>query len=106
MKRDSAFGPCIVFGAGGLYAEIIDDFAFRIAPVDEDEAREMIDETKVSNILKGARGEAPCHLPGIVDAIVGLSRLAEAHPQIEEVDINPLIVTPQAAVVVDARIIL
>jgi acyl-CoA synthetase (NDP forming) len=106
MKRDLEFGPCIVFGAGGIYAEIWNDFAFRIAPVDEQEARDMIDETKVSNILKGARGETPCHLPGIVDAIVGLSRLAQAHPQIEEVDINPMIVTPQAAVVVDARIIL
>jgi len=106
MKRDPAFGPCIVFGTGGIYAEIMDDFAFRIAPVGEDEARAMIDETKVSQILKGARGEAPCHLPGIVDAILGLSRLAMAHPQIEEIDINPLIVTPHSAIVVDARIIL
>lgn len=106
MKRDPVFGPCIVFGSGGTYAEALDDFAFRIAPLDAAEARAMIGETRIARILGGIRGEAPCDLAGVVDALVRVSRLACAHPEIAEIDLNPLFVTERGATVVDARFIL
>ena len=106
MKRDAEFGPCIVFGAGGIYAESLDDFSFRIAPLDHAEAHAMIEATKFAKILKGVRGEAPHDIPGIADALVRISRLACAHPEIAEIDINPLFVTKHEVVAVDARFIL
>jgi acyl-CoA synthetase (NDP forming) len=106
MKRDAAFGPCVVFGTGGIYAEVLDDFSFRLAPVDRDEALELIAETRVAKILKGVRGEAPYDIDGIADAIVRVSEIAVAHPEIAEIDLNPLFVKQQETVAVDARFIL
>jgi acetyl-CoA synthetase (ADP-forming) len=106
MKRDVEFGPCVVFGAGGIYAEVLDDFSFRIAPVDREEAIEMIEETQIAKILKGVRGEAPYDIAGIADALVRVSQIAVAHPQIAEIDLNPLFVTQHETVCVDARFIL
>ena len=105
-KRDPHFGPCVVFGAGGIYTEILGDFAFRLAPISEDEAYEMIEETTVSKILKGVRGEPPSHIPGVVDALLRVSWLVCTQPRIKEIDLNPLIVGEGETVVVDARIIL
>ncbi|MDX1513090.1 MAG: acetate--CoA ligase family protein [Gammaproteobacteria bacterium] len=105
-KRDPAFGPCLLLGAGGIYTEILRDYAFRLVPVSEDEAYEMIAELKISKILEGVRGEPACHLASVVDAILRVSRLVAAHPEIREIDVNPLTVTERQAVVVDALIIL
>jgi acyl-CoA synthetase (NDP forming) len=106
MKRDSEFGPCVVFGAGGIYAETLGDFAFRVAPIDEHDAYEMIEQTRVAKILRGVRGDAPCHLTSIAAALVRVSQLAQAHPAIAEIDINPLLVSERDATVVDTRFIL
>lgn len=106
MKRDAEFGPCVVFGAGGIYAETLDDFAFRIAPVDRDEAVNMIQETQIAKVLKGVRGEAPYDISGIADAIVRVSQIAMSHPQIAEIDLNPLFVSQNETVCVDSRFIL
>lgn len=106
MKRDPQFGPCIVFGAGGIYAEALDDFSFCIAPLNRDEARAMIAETRVARILNGVRGEPPYDIDGIADVLVQISQIAVAHPEIMEIDLNPLFVTQSEAVVVDARFIL
>jgi acetyltransferase len=106
MKRDPAFGPCIVFGAGGTYAEALDDFSFRIAPLSGREAREMIAETRVAKILAGIRGEPPCDTGALVDALVRVSQIACAHPAIAEIDLNPLFVNERGATIVDARFIL
>jgi len=105
-KRDPVFGPCVIFGAGGIYTEIFEDFAFRIAPLTEEDAYAMIDETKFARILKGARGEAPCHYPSMVDTLLRVSQMLCDHPEIQELDINPLIVNERESVIVDSRIIL
>ena len=105
-KRDPAFGPCLIVGAGGIYTEALDDYAFRLAPVSERDAHEMICELNVAKILAGVRGEPACDLPAVSDMILKVSRLVCAHPEIREIDINPLIVNQNGAVVVDARIIL
>lgn len=105
-KRDPVFGPCLLVGAGGIYTEIIRDFAFRIVPVSEDEAHDMIGELKISEILRGVRGEPACHLGSVAETLLRVSRLVAAHPEIRDIDVNPLIVNERGAVVVDARIIL
>lgn len=105
-KRDPVFGPCVIFGAGGIFTEIFEDFSFRLAPLSREDAAAMIDETNYAKILKGARGEAPCHYPSMIETLLKVSQLLCDHPEIKELDINPLIVNDQEAVIVDARIIL
>jgi acyl-CoA synthetase (NDP forming) len=105
-KRDPSFGPCLIVGAGGIYTEILGDYAFRLAPVTEAEARDMIAELAFSKILAGARGELACHQPSIVEALLKVSQLICDHPEIREIDLNPLIANERGAVIVDSRIIL
>lgn len=105
-KWDATFGPCVLFGAGGIYTELFEDYAFRLAPITEEEAREMVAETRISRLLNGVRGEPPCDIDGVVDALLKVSRLISAHPRIKEIDINPLIVGEDFCVAVDARVLL
>lgn len=106
MKRDREFGPCVVFGAGGIYAETLNDFAFHVGPLNHAEALDMIQETNFSAILNGIRGEAPCNVDAIADALVQIARLAHTNPSISEIDINPLFVNARELIAVDARLIL
>lgn len=106
IKYDPSFGPVVVYGMGGIYTEILKDVSFRVAPVDSDEAKLMIEETKSYNILKGMRGETPVAISSIADAIARLSSLAVDFPQISEIDINPFIVNSEKGYAVDARIFL
>ncbi|SEM35114.1 acetyltransferase [Syntrophus gentianae] len=105
-KRDSQFGPVIVFGTGGVFTEIYQDIALRIPPLDSDEILAMMDETKISRILKGYRNVPAVDIPGIVKVIMSFSDLVMNHPSIQEVDINPLLAQPDRLVVLDARILL
>ncbi len=106
MKRDSSFGPVIMFGLGGTYVEIFEDVSFRVAPLDKDDAQDMIKQVKAYKILSGARGLAPKDVDSIVDAILRLSKLVLEHPQISELDINPMIVMEEGkgCYVADAKI--
>lgn len=103
---DRTFGHMIMFGLGGIYVEILQDVSFRIVPVDEFDAREMIGEIRSFPLLKGARGEKPVDMESIVDAILRLSCLSSDFPAIQELDINPLLVNEREATTLDARIIL
>jgi acetyltransferase len=105
-KRDPVFGPCLILGTGGVYTEIFDDYSFRLAPITESEAEAMVEELRLAPLLKGVRGEAACHIPSIVEALLSVSQLVATHQEIVELDINPLIVNERAAVAVDARIFL
>ncbi len=105
-KKDSNFGPLIVFGIGGIYVEVLKDFAYRIAPVSHVEALKMISEIKSAKILQGFRGEPKCDLDKVADSIVGLSQLMLDFPEIKAIDINPLKVTDKKCVAVDGKIIL
>jgi acyl-CoA synthetase (NDP forming) len=104
MKRDGQFGPVIMFGLGGIFVEIFKDVSFRIAPLSQKDAFEMINEIKGSRILAGARGAKAADLPAIADIIVKISRLSMDHPEIAEIDLNPVIVNEAKALVADARI--
>jgi acetyl coenzyme A synthetase (ADP forming)-like protein len=108
MKRDPHFGPLLMFGLGGIYVEVFRDVIFRIAPIRELSARHMIEGIKGFKILRGFRGEPPSDIEAIAQSLTRLSQLVTDFPEIDEMDINPLIVLPSGsgARVVDARILL
>ena len=95
-----------VLGAGGIYAEVTNDFAFRLAPVSKLAATQMLDELRCAPILRGVRGEPRCFLDGVVDVLLRVSMLVHRYPQIRELDINPLIVNENEVIAVDARVFL
>jgi acetate---CoA ligase (ADP-forming) len=93
VSNDPLFGPAIMFGLGGIFAEVLKDVAFRLAPVTSYAAREMIAEIKGYPVLAGARGKAPADVDALADAIVRLSALAtDLEAELAELDINPLFV--------------
>jgi acetyltransferase len=106
--RDTKFGPVCMFGLGGTLVEAMKDVTFRLAPMWEISAEIMIKTIKAYNILKGIRGAPPCDIAAIKDCILRLSQLLDDHPEIAELDINPLIVYPEGkgCVVADSRILL
>jgi acetyl coenzyme A synthetase (ADP forming)-like protein len=108
MKRDPLFGGLLMFGLGGIYVEVFKDVTFRIAPIRELSAKSMIERIKGIRLLKGFRGEPPSDLGAIEESLLRLSQLVIDFPEIEEMDINPLIVLPsgEGARVVDARILI
>jgi 4-hydroxybutyryl-CoA synthetase (ADP-forming) len=107
-SRDPTFGPVIMFGLGGIYVEVLKDVVFRIVPIDEQEAINMVEAIKTIKLLKGVRGEKSSDLRAISDSLQRLSQLVVDFPEIKEFDINPLLVLEvgKGARVVDARIIL
>ncbi|MDP8886792.1 MAG: acetate--CoA ligase family protein [Thermoproteota archaeon] len=107
-SQDPTFGPVIMFGLGGIYVEVLKDVVFRIVPIDEKEAINMVESIKTIKLLKGVRGEKSSDLKAIADSLQRLSQLVVDFPEIKEFDINPLLVLEEGkgARVVDARIIL
>lgn len=105
-KWDPAFGQVLVFGMGGIYAEMFKDVSVRMVPVNEKSATKMINELQGSAILKGYRGKPPCDLNALARCITGLSHLLTNHPEIVNLDINPLIAYEKGkgCIVVDAKI--
>ena len=106
VKRDPIFGPVVMVGAGGVNAEVHKDVAFGLPPLDDQFARSMLKSLKSWPILNGFRGQPVLNIDATVDALIKLSHLAIAHPEIRELDVNPLLVTPHHAVALDARIVL
>lgn len=106
MIRDEAFGPMIMFGLGGVFVEALGDVAFRIAPIDEMDAHDMIRSIRGVRVLGGIRGEPPADIEAIVDTLLRLSRLALDFPEIGEMEINPLVAIGEGVIAVDGRAIL
>jgi acetyltransferase len=102
--KDPQFGHMIMFGLGGIYVEVLKDVSFRIAPISESDARNMIREIKSFKMLAGARGEKGVDQNAIVDAILRVSNLVTDFPEIVELDINPLRVFEEGAVAIDMRL--
>jgi len=105
-KRDSSFGPVVLFGLGGIFVEILKETSLRVAPINRFEAEEMISEIRGSDIFKGLRGEKPLDTEALVESLLRLSQLVADFPEIEGIDINPIKVLEKGAVAVDARIVL
>jgi len=104
--KDPQFGPALMFGLGGVFVEVLKDVTFRIAPITETDAREMITEVKGYPILKGYRGQPPADIDAIVEILMNTSRLVIDRMEIKELDLNPIMVYENGAKTVDARIIL
>ena len=105
-KTDDQFGPVIMYGLGGIMVEILKDVAFRVLPISQTGARKMIEETKSYPILNGARGTPPLDKKALRKLLMLCSDIVESYPQIEEMDLNPVIVHEKGVSIVDARIIL
>lgn len=105
MTTDPNFGPLIVFGLGGVFVELLGDVSFRIHPLSDLDASEMVREIKTARLLQGFRGMPEGDLAAVEEALLRISRLVEILPELEEMDLNPVLVQPpgQGAVVVDAR---
>lgn len=107
LLRDRDFGPVIMFGLGGVFAEALGDVVFRLAPLTRSDALAMLDELKASKLLEPFRGEPAVDREGLVAALLALSQLALARPDVAEVDINPLLVGSDGKVcAVDALVVL
>ena len=106
ISEDPQFGPMVMFGLGGIYVEVLKDVSFRIAPISEQVAREMIGEIKTIKLLRGTRGEAPSDIESIIDVLLRMSQLVTDFPEIMEMDINPLFVKKrgEGSIAGDARI--
>ena len=106
MMKDPSFGPVIMFGLGGIFVEVLKDVSFRIIPLEERDAREMITEIKGYEILKGARGESPKDIKAIREVLMKVSKLTMENPEITEIDLNPVFIFEKGLQVIDARMIL
>jgi acyl-CoA synthetase (NDP forming) len=104
MVHDQSFGPVVACGAGGTTAELIKDVAVRITPLTDVDAGEMIRSLTTFPLLDGYRGAAQCDVGAIEDVLLRVSAMVQAHPEIVELDCNPLIAGPQGAMIVDARL--
>ena len=106
MIKDRQFGPVIMFGLGGIFVEVLKDVSFRVAPIGEEDINEMIEDIKGYKILTGIRGEKPKDIRAIKDILSKLSQIAIDNPEIEEIDLNPVIVHEKGASIVDSRVII
>jgi len=104
VVQDPVFGPLVAFGPGGVYAELIGDATFRIAPLTDIDAEEMVHEGKAGRLVAGFRGAPAANAPALTDLVHRLARLGEDLPAVAELDLNPVLALPDRCVVVDARV--
>jgi acyl-CoA synthetase (NDP forming) len=106
MTKDAQFGPVLMFGLGGVFVEVLKDVAFRIVPLEPRDARQMIHEIQGFPVLQGFRGQPPADLAALESMLLRLSAFVEEHPEIAELDLNPVFAYKDGALAVDARIVL
>jgi acyl-CoA synthetase (NDP forming) len=106
LRRDAQFGAAVVVGLGGVFTEVLDDVSIRLAPVGRETALAMLDELRGRRILDGVRGRPAVDRDAVVELIVALSTLGAERADIVEVDLNPVIATPEGAIAVDALVVL
>lgn len=103
---DPQFGPVMMFGLGGVFVEVLRDVAFRIIPLEPRDARQMVREINGLPILQGVRGQPAADLDALEALILQVSEFVEAHPEVAELDLNPVFAYPDGVLAVDARIVL
>ncbi len=106
LTQDPQFGPVLMFGLGGVLVEALKDVAFRIVPLDSRDARQMIGEIQAFPLLQGYRGAPPADLDALEALLLKLSAFAQAHPEIRELDLNPVVAHAHGATAVDVSIVL
>jgi len=105
VSRDPMFGPVLMFGLGGIFVEVLEDVAFRAIPLSRDDAHSMVNQIKARKILEGARGEPAVSKDALVELLLTVSSIVDAHSEILELDLNPVIAYDDGYAVVDARVI-
>jgi acetyl coenzyme A synthetase (ADP forming)-like protein len=104
VVQDPVFGPLVAFGPGGVFAELIGEAQFRIAPLTDVDADELVSTGKAGTLVAGYRGAPPSDAAALADLVIRLSRLADDHPELAELDLNPVLGLPDGCVAVDARV--
>ena len=103
--RDRTFGPVLMVGLGGVHAEVLADSVCALAPVDAGQAKEMLLALRGAALLRGVRGRRPVDLDALAEAVSRVSRVGAEHPELAELEVNPLLVTPSGTVALDARVV-
>jgi acyl-CoA synthetase (NDP forming) len=104
--KDPQFGQTLMFGLGGIFVELLNDVTFRIAPITQEDAQEMVTKVKAYPLLKGYRNTPPADIDTIINILLNTSKLVMDYPEIKELDLNPIMAYEKGAKTVDARIIL
>jgi succinyl-CoA synthetase beta subunit len=104
LMRDPQFGPCVMFGLGGVFAELVRDVAFAVAPLEEHDAEDLIHALRYPQILEPFRGEPEADVAKLARILEALGRIGEARPDVVSIDVNPLILSGSDPVVVDALV--
>jgi acyl-CoA synthetase (NDP forming) len=104
--KDPQFGQTLMFGLGGIFVELLNDVTFRIAPITQEDAHEMVIKVKAYPLLKGYRNTPPADIDAIINVLLNTSKLVMDYPEIKELDLNPIMAYEKGAKTVDARIIL
>ncbi len=103
---DPQFGPVMMFGLGGIFVEVLKDVAFRIVPLEPRDAKQIVREIKGYPVLEGVRGQEGADLASLEKLILQISEFVEQHPEVRELDLNPVLAYPDGAIAVDARVVL
>ena len=106
LTRDAQFGPCVMFGLGGIFTEILKDAVFRVAPLEKQDAREMMQEIRANKILEEIRGMAAVDKDILAEMLMAVGRIGIENDRIEEIDINPVIISNGKPIAVDALVVL
>ncbi len=106
MTTDPQFGQVMMFGLGGIMVEVLKDVSFRLVPLAETDAAQMLDEIKGSAVLKGIRGAPPADREALKSVILRVAEFVEQHPEVQELDLNPMMAYADGALAVDARIVI
>jgi acetyl-CoA synthetase (ADP-forming) len=106
LTRDSQFGPCVMFGLGGIFTEVLNDTVFRVAPLERRDAMEMMQEIKACKILEAVRGMAAADKDILANILISVGRIGIENDIIQEIDINPVIITGGQPVAADALVLL
>jgi hypothetical protein len=104
--RDPQFGPVVMVGSGGVLVEVLQDVAFRLAPLDREEALRQIRETQCSRLFQGVRGRPPADVEALAEVLVRVGHLVAQETAVRELDLNPVVAGPQGCWAVDARVVL
>ena len=106
LTRDPQFGPCVMFGLGGIFTEILKDISFRVAPLEKRDALEMMKEIKAHKILEAMRGMPAADIDMLADILINVGRIGLENDVVKEIDINPIIISGNEPVAVDALVVL
>jgi len=106
LTRDPQFGPCVMFGLGGIFTEILKDVSFRLAPLEERDAVDMMEEIKGHKIIDAIRGMEPVNKGAVTKILIALGKIGLENERVKEIDVNPLIIRKGEPVAVDALVVL